>query len=303
MKFWRIRFNCNGEELSSEAWHRDVIGIWYGAWNADDFEKAVGEPDPARRLSSLTAQIALGWGVSDAYVSTARRFWGIDEEDRVFTYFDGMIHLARVCSGVLRKPDPDLSRDGNLFKVRKITAKKSFALSRLPDSFRLLSSAGQSNVHEVPGTRRLIELLAESATEEDVSRGFQALPWGEWLDALGPKGWESLCLGYLILEESFLPTGLGVGYTLPTFDIVGRSQRGYPVLAQCKKNPTPMDAPPEFLRACVEAKSDAHIYFFAYGGTQSVANRFSIVIGDQLKQWFESAPHGRTYYRVLRGEP
>jgi hypothetical protein len=93
-------------------------------------------------------------------------------------------------------------------------------------------------VHEVGATRALVKMLAESASEREVFEKFQRLSWDEWLDALGPRGWEALCLGYLILEADFVPTGLDVGGTLPLFDLIGKSRAGNRVYAQCKKNPS-----------------------------------------------------------------
>jgi len=57
----------------------------------------------------------------------------------------------------------------------------------------LLTIAGRSTLHQVPSTESPITILAESRTPAHVRRKISQLPWEEWLDALGPKGWESLC--------------------------------------------------------------------------------------------------------------
>jgi hypothetical protein len=216
-----------GDDVTKVAWHDDIIGVWYGGWNAEQFERTLEHngKDAAVALSKFNDDAGLGWQMRARYVEAARRFWRMSDTDWVFTYFDDAIHLARIKSLVEREPHPSLSRGLELFKVRQIGSKKTFALAKLPDCFRLLSSAGQGNVHEVAATQPPVKMLAESTSEDEVCEKFQHLSWDEWLAALGPHGWEALCLGYLILEANFVPTGLDVGYTLPLFDLIGKNRR------------------------------------------------------------------------------
>jgi hypothetical protein len=200
----------------------------------------ISKGEASKILTQINSDAGFGWPVKGSNLDTSRRFWRISESDWVFTYFDDSIHLAHMAPKVEGTVHPIHSRGKELFKYRLLNSKKSFALSKLPDCFRLLSSAGQSNVHEIWGTRRLVELLAGSDSELDVCAKFRRLTWNEWLDTLGPHGWESLCLGYLILQTDFVPTGLDVGGTLPLFDLIGKNQSGQRIYAQCKKNPLPM---------------------------------------------------------------
>ena len=170
-RYWRIRMRFEeGDDVTKAAWHDDIVGVWYGGWNAEQFEQTLerNSQDAAAELSKFNDDAGLVYKVKARYVEAARRFWGISENDWVFTYFDDAIHLARVKSVVERQPHPTFSRDWVLFKFRRIGSKKTFALGKLPDCFRLLSSAGQGNVHEVGATRRLIKLLAESTPEQQV---------------------------------------------------------------------------------------------------------------------------------------
>lgn len=59
-----------------------------------------------------------------------------------------------------------------------------------------------------------MRLLEAAGNEGCVSNRVNDLGWNEWLGFLGPQGWESLCLGYLIFEHEFVPTGLVTGGTL-----------------------------------------------------------------------------------------
>lgn len=300
MGFFRVRFRCSSGDFSRRAWEKGVIGIWYGAWGPERFAPALKSPDPAKYLSSLPQQKKLGWEITSGYFSAARRFYALTEQDWVFTYFDDAIHLARIASGVLLKADAELSMDGELFKVRRIKGKRSFSLSELPDCFRLLSSAGRGNIHEVHGTRKLVELLASSDSERKVCERFAGLKWEDWLEALGPFGWESLCLGYLILEENFVPTGLTIGRTLPTFDIIGRSRTSTQILAQCKKDILPVVLDTDFLSTCKQCHSDAKLFLFLYAGATNAPEEATVITGDDLKHWFESTENGRSYQRLLR---
>lgn len=300
-KYWRIRMKYPNDDMTSAAWKQGVIGIWYGAWNALQFETTLEKDrkEAGEILSKVNKRAGLDWDLSAGFVDTARRFWTISEQDWVFSYFHDCIHLARVRSGVERSPHPQFTRGNELFKYRYITSQKTFALNRLPDCFRLLSSAGRGNVHQVIGTRMLIRLLAESKSETEVCGRFQKLSWNDWFEVLGPHGWESLCLGYLILTYNFLPTSLDIGHTLPLFDLIGKTPAGDRIYAQCKKNPTPVELDEEFITIAKGLAKANQVFLFAYGGCVNTPDKVTLLTATELQAWFSGTKDGQKYMRLL----
>ena len=142
-----------------------------------------------------------------------RRFFELTERDWIFTYFDDSLHFARPEQAVRSDVNHKWNFDNEVFKYRSIKGKKSFALRQLPDGFRLLTMSGRGNVHRIWGAERLVRILADSGDIEDARHQISEMPWREWLDILGPSSWESISLGYLILEKGFVPTGLRVEET------------------------------------------------------------------------------------------
>lgn len=270
------------------AWSRNEVGIWYGAWSAMELDAVAKMPNSevATRLSNVPAQRSLGWEVPVSYVYTARRFTDIGFNDWVVVFFESSLHMARMCSDVKSDAHHTLNRGGELFKFRNIVHQKSFRLNRLPDSYRLIPSAGRGNIHQYNGTNwYLVHMLAESKGEKEVSSKLSAMTIQERLDLLGPEGWESFCLGYLIIEEDFLPSGLCVGRTLNTLDIVGHDWNGTQILAQCKKSSGPMDIPPDFLEACSDVRGRAKLYYFAYGGCLNTPDWIRVFSLEDVKKW------------------
>jgi hypothetical protein len=162
--------------------------------------------------------------------------------------------------------------------------------------------AGRGNVHEFGETnRKLVELLAISSDEAEVTKKISELSRADWLDLLGPSGWESLYHADLILRDRFVPTGLMVGRTLPLFDIVGRTEARKRVLGQCKKAPYAVTADEEFLRACTEYPSVALFYYFAYGGCINAPRWLRVVTRDDIAKWLDEDPRGQWYSRMMFG--
>jgi hypothetical protein len=164
------------------------------------------------------------------------------------------------------------------------------------------ASAGRGNIHEVHGTNRIfVELLAKSRTVQEAKSKIARMPSRKWLDVLGPASWESLCLGYLILEEGFVPTGLATGRTLPIFDIVGRDLNDRRVLAQCKKNPDSRSFDEEFLANARTSINDERYFYFAYGGCRGgCPDNVRLLSRSHIEHWLESAKKGRRYLKLLR---
>jgi hypothetical protein len=107
-RYWRIRmkYSPDGEDVTKQAWRERVIGIWYGAWNAPQFERTMlmSTTEAAHSLTKFNVNAKLNWEITSGFVSTARRFWTISDADWVFTYFDDAIHLARVSAPIETEP-------------------------------------------------------------------------------------------------------------------------------------------------------------------------------------------------------
>ncbi len=274
---------------SEEAWNRDEVGIWYGAWTASDLAKAEASGDVPSYLTDLPAQKALGWGISESFASAARRFRNIPNGHWVILYFGNQLHLARLSAGMKSSASHSLNTD-EVFKFRTITDKKSFNLAHLPDVYRLIPSAGRGNIHEYKGYWELVRLLANSRNESEVMKRLRSLPLDKALELLGDTGWESFCLGYLILEEKFVPTGLLLGRTLRDHDVIGRSlSSGGRVFAQCKKAPYQVPIAEGFLESCQSLGPHDRAYYFAYGGCSGVVPPNVKVIGrKEVEAWAET---------------
>src|SRR5687768_16837508 len=96
-RYWRIRMKKGGEQdFTREAWERNQVGIWYGAWTVDDWQVAQERPDSVQYLQKLPKQVALDWIPTKGYIDTARRFAAIREEDWVIVFYDDRLHFGRV---------------------------------------------------------------------------------------------------------------------------------------------------------------------------------------------------------------
>lgn len=290
-RFWRIRGrDGNGVDQSAVAWARGEVGIWYGAWSADDWHDAnIGGAGGAKDfLNALPHQRVL-WQVPKTYVDTARRFDGIAATDWVVTFHGDSLHLGRVEGPMRASPSHPLNCGPELFKFRRVVEPKAFALTSLPDSYRLIPPAGRANVFQPRGTNReLLSVLAQCESEEEVERYFRGLSTEEWLDRLSPGEWEALCLGYLIQKENYLPTGLAVGRTLPTVDIVGVNARtGQKILAQCKKAPYAVAPEQAFLSTTEPLLTTGLIYFFAYHGCNGCPDGVHVVGRSEMMDWLD----------------
>jgi hypothetical protein len=307
--YWRIRLTNAEGEFTRRAWDRNETGIWYGAWTSNDFEAASSQSSAsgeiAAQLSALPAQRELGWNVSASYVDTAWRFKNISDEDWVVVYLSHTkeIALAKVHGPLRSDPNHPLnSRGGEFFKYRTIRDKKTFKLSRLPDAYWLLRSQGQSNVFRFNSMREHVRLLAEHMNEAGVNRAFSEKPFNELLDLLGAFAWESFCYAYLLWEEDFVPTGLSVGRTLPTVDIIGRRRNGSRIIAQCKKHPTAQSIDCEFLTLSESLAPEDTAFYFAYGGcTNEAPNNIRVIDRTDVLQWAETK-NGQLYRRLLLGD-
>jgi hypothetical protein len=308
-RYWRIRLRVNRQhDFSDEAWKRDEVGIWYGAWTADDLQNARNDSESRtlEYLNSLPAQRALGWEVQPSHLKTALRFDGIAGADWILMYLQrqGALGLAQIDGKMESKSDHPFNNwndEGEIFKYRRIHAKKIFKLSDLPDAYRLLSAQGRSNVHEFHGMRDHVELLAKYPTADALRNSIREMPFERLLDFFGASSWESFCFAYLIMEEKLVPTGLSIGRTLKDVDIVGRAQTdGRRIIAQCKKNPDAQPIEDSFFSAI---SSRDVVYYFAYGGVSGeVPSNVKIIKRSDALNWATSTKNGQLYRRLLLGE-
>jgi hypothetical protein len=298
-----MRFGKGGEEFASKVWDANYVGIWYGSWLPLDWMdaweacKAAGTLKPESVEKELGRQ---GRYIRADGVNTARRFDDMPVDTWVFTYFDRAIHLAQLADQLeLFELLPQFANDGETFKARRIKNKKSFQIDLLPPSFLLLPSAGRGDVHKVPSCQILLDLLIRNPTITEVSAAFDALEWDDWISALGPKGWETLCLGYLIQEHGFLPTGLSLGGTLADFDVVGSLRSGERVYAQCKGGPHTYSIS-EKENAIFTSIPGARKFFFARCGVSKEIPGVEHVDQKKLVGWLAMTKAGTEYLRLLR---
>jgi hypothetical protein len=302
-----MNFGSRGKDFASDVWHAGHIGIWYGSWLPEDLVQACDacrsggwvRPQPlADELNRMMSANDSSSRIEPEGASASLRFEGLEVGTWVFTYFDRAVHLAQIAAEdpiVL----PQFAYHGETFKAKLIQNRKTFRLGELPPSFLLLPSAGRGNVHKVPSCSTLLELLRSHDSAADVSRAFDSLQWDCWISALGPKGWEALCLGFLIQEYGFLPTGLSVGGTLAAFDIVGRLRSGESVYAQCKGTPTrhPIASNEEEAFASVD---NARKFFFARSGVSRELPGVTHLDQAAVVEWLTHSDRGIEYLRLLR---
>ena len=302
-KCWRIRVKLDeNHDLSSEAWQRNEAGVWYGAFSAQDLTEAFERSpnDALGYLNDLPEQRDLQWTVRKNHLDTVLRMRGIPTEDWVMLYLPATqtIGIARLGGSLTSSQSHPLNGNGETFKFRTLSNKREFKLSDLPDVYRLLPSQGRGNVFVLRETWRLVQLLLASQTAAEVNEQLRGLPFDELLDFLGPSGWESFSFAYLIFEEEFVPTGLSIGRTLPTVDIVGRRKdTGRRIIAQCKKDNQKRKIEEEFEEACKAANTIA--YYFAYGGCKGfVPENVRVIDSGEAIRWSNS-PNGKRFWELL----
>ncbi|MGH9508114.1 MAG: hypothetical protein ACRD13_14415 [Terriglobales bacterium] len=277
--FVRMRFGPGGEDLTREVWETGHVGLWHGDWTPDSLPDS---RDPA-----------------------ARCFVGLTPGDSVLTVFDGAIHCAQI-DGPLELAPPEFKRHGERFKWRRLGNRNSFTLAHLPDSFRLLQTAGRGAINRLDTYGRLAEMLTQERDAAGIKRRFSALfddDFGVWISLLGPKGWESLALAYLIIEKEYVPTGLVVGRTLKDLDIVGANRKTHNrILAQCKNTHAPLGGPPPEFVAATQATGDGRdtdAFLFAFGGCKNADRVCTVVTGSDLNRWLLESEKGRCYRQLV----
>lgn len=310
-RYWRVRMNYAGQqEFSSQAWAANEVGIWYGGWTTDEYRQALGSADALAFLSKVPQQARHTWRLVKNHLDTVHRFNLMQDGDWVVVAFDGALHLGRLCGPMCELADHALNRtdpeSGGLeyFHYRPIASKKTFRLSDLPDSFRLIQTSGrQMTVNQFQGTRSMVAMLAECESADEVWERIHGMSLRGWIDVLGPTGWESFCLGYLIVREGFVPTGLRAGGTLRAFDILGRRlDDGTRIIAQCKKNPDPEEVDSEFIAACQGYDATTRAFYFAYGSSLGpVPETIRVVDWPTVEAAIATDARVREFVNVFRG--
>jgi hypothetical protein len=304
------------DDLTEKAWkEHDQVGIWYGGWSPKDLKHALevfGESeisDALKALDKSPGQKAVreigDWKLTDhpSYFHTAKRFNSINETDWVVVVFDNAIHMGHL-SGPIKttKSHPlNQSRYEELFHYRNVEGKRKFLLAELPGVYRLLAAAGRSNVHEHNSNYTdLLKILAKNTSAKQACDSIRNLCLSDKLELIGPFAWEALSLGYLILEEKYVPDGFMPGRTLATFDIIGRNEKG-PILAQCKKDRQEIDR--AYIDECKEYRKKAKrigktakCFWFGYGGIEGEeCDWIKVVDKKRIIDWYESNNKAKKY--------
>ena len=221
-------------------------------------------------------------------------------------YFEDTLCLGQLRDGIQIRKDHELNNpNGELFHFRHVINQKRFPLTELPDSYRLLAlSRSWQAVHEHNSVyTQLLKTLANCSSPQEVRESYASMTTDEWLDFLSPTEWESLCLGYLIIEYDYVPTGLLPGRTLSIYDLVGKTRNGCRILGQCKKSPDPYNVTEDFLTPCKNEKSSKQIlwFWFSYGGWgEDPGYGIKLVDKTCIKKWLETEK-GKPYLAVFRG--
>lgn len=310
---FRIRGkDADGIDHSKCAWEKHQVGVWYGAWSPEELNEAIkryedeGKDAALEYMNNTPKQQELGWKYTSSSFDTCRRFKEITEErDWIVVYFEDTLCLGRLCSGIQIQKDHELNTpNGELFHFRHVINQKRFALTELPDLYRLLAPAGQGNVHQHNTVyTRLLKILARCSNPQEVRESYASMPTDEWLDFLSPTEWESLCLGYLVIEHNYVPTGLLPGRTLSIYDLVGKTRDGCQILGQCKKSLDPYNVTEDFLIPCKNEKGSQQIlwFWFSYGGwDEDPGYGIKLVDKTRIKKWL-GTEEGKQYLAVFRG--
>jgi hypothetical protein len=307
-----MKYSPTDEDFTKRVWEQGLVGIWFGSWDIDDLYAAYRAYRPKknnevtnleieRYINKLLIDRGLPNNMRAKFVPTIKTFdEELDEDVWVFTYFDGALHFGQIAD-INPRDDPRFDCEKEHFKVKPIKNCKSFDVAKLPDAFRLLASAGQQTLHQLKSYEVLVSILIAATDEDDALAAIRSLSLPDWIDALGPKGWESVCTAYLILEHGFLPTGLLVGGTLADFDIVGHDLDGVAIYAQCKKKPTPYQFSEQDRQNFAILPAETKKFFFPYAGpAEWPLSGVSVVPYSRIREWFETTQNGRRYQTIIR---
>lgn len=307
----RMKFGTDGDDFAKKVWDQQLVGMWFGSWDVNDLYEAYDAYNPQHHdrvtnveiVTHINAQLlqrGLPQNMQADFVHSYKVFDELPEDTWIFTYFDDTLHFGQIAN-INPRNEPAFDCQQEHFKAKPIKNSKSFKVAELPDAFRALVSAGQGTLHKVPSYEKLTAILIKAADSDGVVELVSALSLEDWMDALGPKGWESVCTAYLILEHGFVPSGLLIGKTLADFDIVGHNLAGIAIYGQCKKNPVAYKNLDAHRRTFERLPEGALKFFFPYAGPDEWPGAGVTVISyKSLRAWCETTENGKRYEKVLR---
>lgn len=100
MKVWRVRmrYSPNGTDVTSRAWLRGEVGIWYGAWSVTDFSDAQvkgGRLEDYLNEVPVHKRLGARGKLGKREIDTINRFWGAAHTSDSMSENDWVV----VCSG------------------------------------------------------------------------------------------------------------------------------------------------------------------------------------------------------------
>ena len=216
--------------------------------------------------------------------------------DPVIVYFDAALHVGTI--------EPGLYTFDGLYgderiKCRPVSGCKTFPVSDLPASFRLLRLTGQQTIQRVGACAPYAVLLSQHPDAVAIRAQLSAMSTELLLAMLSPKQWEILCEEYLRDSVGYRSLLVGRGLTLPDVDLVGVDASGRRILAQCKNDPATWDVRhvASWARAMRPVEGD-RLYFFNRGGfTGTPEPTVTLVDGAIVSAWLDTQSD---YFRRLR---
>lgn len=300
MTYWfmKMRQGKGGEDFARELWQEHhLVGVMFGVWRIDDVLDEHGEPDPKKLTADAIESICPQppeIPIDDTFLWAPRTFLlKMAVGDRVVVVIDDAIRIGTVEEGFRDDPNGPRGPYGEYFKCRPVKDRKSFPLSELPASYRLVGSMGRRAIQGITAYEKLVRLLDDHGDAEGVRETLVRMPKREFLDMLSDKQWEVLCDQYLRDKAGLRSLVLGVGGTLKDVDIYGVAPDGKRILAQCKNDSRPWErGRAKKLMAGVPRSPEDHLYFCCRGGIVGGSDGldYRVMDGDDILKWLDDDP-------------
>ena len=307
MAYWfmKMRQGKGGEDFARELWQEHhLVGVMFGTWRIEDVLDEHGEPDPKKLTADAIESVCPQpeeIPFDDIFLWAPRTFLlKMAVGDRVVVVIDDAIRIGTVEEGFRDDPNGPRRPYGEYFKCRPVKDQKSFPLSELPASYRLVSGMGRRAIQGITAYEKLVRLLDEHDDAKGVRETLVGMSKREFLDMLSDKQWEVLCDEYLRDKVGLRSLVLGVGGTLKDIDIYGVDSEGQRVLAQCKNDSKPWSTRRvENLIAGIPRNPDDHLYFCCRGGVEDDGEGLDcrVIDGGDIQEWLDEDPD---YFRRLK---